>query len=157
MTRRPASGAKGYFAERLDSPGATQLRHLKDLILSRPYFDRVNDQSLVAGDEGERYDRVLVSRGKDFLFAYTYTGRSFSIRMGSIAGSNVDASWFDPRTGKATKAGRHPNAGTVAFDPPGDPGPGNDWVLVLDDAASSIEAPASAAGSRPTNGGTSRH
>lgn len=138
---RPSSGARGYFADRLDSPGATQLRHLKALILSRPYFDRVNDQSVVAGDEGERYDRVLVTRGKDFLFAYTYTGRTFKIQMGGIGGSHLDASWFNPRTGEVTKAGRYENKGAVSFDPPGDAANGNDWVLVLDDAAMGFRAP----------------
>ena len=38
-----------------------------------PYFDKVNDQSLVAGNEGEKYERILVSKGNDYLFAYTFT------------------------------------------------------------------------------------
>lgn len=141
---KPASAAKGYFAEQLEAPGATQLRHLKNLILSRPFLDRVNDQSAVTGDEGERYDRVLVTRGADYLFAYTYTGRTFTLKLGSISGPTLTASWFNPRTGAVTAAGTHPKAGTATFDPPGEPAPGNDWVLVLDDAAKKFPAPGTA-------------
>lgn len=137
---KPASGAKQFFREALDSAGAFQMQYVKRLVLSRPYFGRVNDQSLVAGD-GEKYERVLVTRGKDFLFAYTYTGRDFKIKMGGISGSRVNAWWFDPRTGKATKSGAHSNTGLVSFNPPGDRANGNDWVLVLDDASKQFTAP----------------
>lgn len=138
---RPASGAKQFFHEALDAGGASQMQYVKKLVLSRPYFDRVNDQSVVAGDEGEEYDRVLVTRGKDFLFAYIYTGREFKIQMGAISGSRVIAWWFNPRTGEATKSGAQRNAGSVSFNPPGEKANGNDWVLVLDDAAKNFSAP----------------
>jgi len=140
---KPASGAKGYFSERLDTPGAKAMQHLKNLMLSRPYFDRVNDQAAVAGDEGEKYDRVLVTKGKDFLMAYTYTGREFTLRMGRISGKEVVANWFNPRTGEVTKTGTFKNEGSKMFNPPGDKANGNDWVLVLDDASHKFPAPGS--------------
>jgi hypothetical protein len=86
-------------------------------------------------------ERVLVTRGKDSLFVYTYTGSEFTLRMGTISGAGVAASWFNPRTGATTKAGTHKNSGTIAFDPPGVKANGNDWVLVLDDTATRFPAP----------------
>lgn len=138
---RPASGAKGYFMERLDTPGAKAMHYIKDLILSRPGFDRVSDQAAVAGDEGEKYDRVLVTRGKDFLMAYTYTGREFTLQMGRISGTEVVANWFDPRTGQVTRIDVFKNEGTKMFNPPGEKANGNDWVLVLDDASKNFSTP----------------
>lgn len=138
---KPSSGAKGYFMERLDAPGAQAMRHVKNLMLSRPYFDRVNDQAAVAADEGEKYDRVLVTKGKDFLMAYTYTGREFKIKLGGISGDEVNAWWFNPRTGEATKLDTFKNEGTKTFNPPGEKANGNDWVLVLDAAAKKFSAP----------------
>jgi hypothetical protein len=70
--------------------------------------------------------------------------REFSLRMGTISGAEVAASWFNPRTGATTKAGTHKNSGTIAFDPPGVKANGNDWVLVLDDTATRFHAPAPA-------------
>jgi hypothetical protein len=114
---------------------------VKNLILSRPYFERVNDQSAVTGDEGERYDRILVTRGKDYLMAYTYSGREFTIQMGKIAGEKVNAWWYDTRTGEACSIGDYDNTGTVSFDPPGIEYNGNDWVLVLDNTERKFSPP----------------
>jgi hypothetical protein len=138
---RPASGAKGFIMERLDTPGARQMRHLKALMLSRPYFERVPDQSVVAGDEGEKYDRVLVTRGDGFAFAYVHTGRAFTLQLAPLGAAALAAWWFNPRTGEATAAGSRAGSGPATFDPPGEPAPGNDWVLVLDDSTRNFKAP----------------
>ncbi|RPI04722.1 MAG: DUF4038 domain-containing protein [Ignavibacteriae bacterium] len=135
------SGAKISFFEALEDTGSSQMQYVKNLILSRPYFDRVNDQTAVTGDKGEKYDRILVTRGNGYLMAYTYTGREFSIHMGKISGSVVNAWWYNPRTGEATKIGVFKNKGSRLFDPPGRNLNGNDWVLVLDDASKKFEAP----------------
>jgi hypothetical protein len=138
--RSPASGAREHFDQALNAPGAFQMRHAKNLILSRPYFDRVNDQAAVV-DEGEKHDRVLVCRGRDFLMAYIHTGREFQLHLGRISGGEVVAWWFNPQTGEATKLGTFKNQGTKTFRPPGDKAGGNDWVLVLDDASKRFNAP----------------
>lgn len=137
---KPSSGAKQYFHEAMEAVGASQMQHLKNLVLSRPYFDRVNDQS-AAMDEGEKYERVLVTKGKDFLMAYAFTGREFKLQMGRISGAKVNAWWFNPRTGEAVKSGTIKNSGSATFNPPGEPANGNDWVLVLDDTAKKFNAP----------------
>ncbi|WP_414664475.1 pectate lyase [Horticoccus sp. 23ND18S-11] len=138
---KPASGARGFIMERLDTEGAGQMRHLRNLVLSRPFFGRRNDQSLVAGDEGEKYDRVLVTRGDGYVMAYAYTGRNFTLQLGALGGAKFKASWFNPRTGEVTVAGVPSGSGAATFNPPGDPSAGNDWVLVLDDDSRSFEAP----------------
>jgi hypothetical protein len=121
------------WTEALDAPGARQMHWLKDLILSRPFLERVPDQSLIV-DGGARYERVAATRGRSYAIAYTYTGRPFHVRMGKISGARVRAAWFDPRTGRSTPIGTLPNKGIRLFAPPGTPMPGNDWALVLDDA-----------------------
>ena len=126
------SGAKLSFFDALNAPGSYQMQYLKKLILSRPYFERINDQSVVVGDEGEKYDRILVTRGKNYLMAYTYTGRNFTLQMGKIVGKTVVAWWYNPRTGKATKIGKYKNKGNILFNPPFDKKDGNDWVLIID-------------------------
>ncbi|MES2289234.1 MAG: glycoside hydrolase family 140 protein [Pseudomonadota bacterium] len=115
------------------APGADQMHYVRSLIEARPMLERVPDQDLIV-DNGTRYDRVMASRGKAYAFAYSYTGAPFTMRLGKIAGKQLRASWYSPRDGKTTDAGRFANSGTRRFDPPGDTAPGNDWVLVLDDA-----------------------
>lgn len=137
---KPESGAKLDFSEALETPGAYQMQHVKNLILSRPYFERINDQSVVV-DHGEKYDRIMVTRGNDYLMAYTYTGREFTLKMETISGKQLKAWWYNPKTGKATKLGKYKNEGTITFNPPGEKENGNDWVLVLDDASKKFTAP----------------
>jgi hypothetical protein len=136
-------GARNYWFDAMDDPGAGQMQFLKRLMLSRSYFDRVPDQSLIAGENGAKHDYVVATRGKDYVFAYTCTGKPFRVRMGVIRGARVRAWWYSPRDGSTRGIGTVPNTGERAFVPPGTPGPGNDWVLVLD--SDGAKAPAGAA------------
>jgi hypothetical protein len=147
MQFHTASAGAGSYAPRnswpqaLDDPGAGQMQHLKALVLSRPYFERVHDPAAVLSGSGERYEHLVAARGRDYLFVYSYTGRPFTIRPGVIAGSTLRAWWFNPRDGRAELIGTRDGRGPLSFTPPGPPGNGHDWVLVLDDAARSYPAP----------------
>jgi len=128
-----AYGAKVPWFGAINDPGSAQMQHVKKLMLSRPYFERVPDQSLiVAAKQGERYNRLLATRGKDYAFIYTYNGRNIPVVMGKIGGAKVKASWYDPRTGETKVIGNFVNTGTHEFNPPGEVKDGNDWVLILD-------------------------
>ncbi len=124
-------GVKKFWFDALNAPGACQMIHLKQLMLSFPYFERIPDQSLVA-DQGERYDYQAATRGNDYTLIYTYYGRNINVVMGKISGEKVRASWFNPRDGAKTNIGIFPNEGNTVFDPPGVPADGNDWVLILE-------------------------
>jgi hypothetical protein len=54
------------------------------------------------------------------------------INLGKIEGSEILASWFNPRDGKTAKIGTFKNKEVLSFDPPGNQKDGNDWVLILD-------------------------
>lgn len=130
-----AYGVQQYWYQALNATAGTQMQHLKKLMLSRPYFDRIPDPTVVYGDPGYRYNRLLVTRGKDYLFAYIYTGRPFELKMGHISGETLNAYWYNPKDGTSQSIGTVPNKGVQRFIPPGEPKEGNDWVLVLDDAS----------------------
>ncbi len=138
---RGGFGVSNYWFEAIHDPGSGQMQYLKRLILSRPFFERIPDQSVIAGANGQRYERVIATRGASYLFAYTYTGRPFEIALGKISGAVLDAWWYNPRDGSAQSIGKLSNQGTKQFDPPGTPADGNDWVLVLDDASKNYPAP----------------
>ena len=144
--RKPGAGRGQHgnqkpWLEGIQDPGAGQMQWLKKLILSRPYFERIPDQSMIAGQNGTRYDYVIATRGNAYAFVYSYAGKPFEVQMGRISGKTVSASWFDPRSGKTATIGTFPNTGMRKFVPPGNPEPGNDWVLVLDDASRKFATP----------------
>jgi hypothetical protein len=130
--KNPAYGAKKYWTEAINDPGAGQMQFLKKLMLSRPFLERVPDQSLISGENGLKYDFLIATRGKNYAYIYTCNGRNIPVAMGKISGKKVKASWYDPRTGKTQFIGSFANNGTHKFDPPGEVVDGNDWVLIID-------------------------
>lgn len=125
-----AYGNKMLWNDAIDSDGAKQMIHLKNLILEYPYFERIPDQSLVANQE-DKYKYVTATRGNDYALIYTYDGRPLKINMGKISGDEVEASWYDPRTGSSSAIGTKENKGIQEFKSPGEVKDGNDWILVL--------------------------
>ena len=129
---RPAYGARDYWNDAMHAPGAGQMQYLKKLMLSRPYFDRIPDPSIVGSTQGERYDYQAATRGKDYIFIYTYNGRDIEVNLGTIGGQFIKVSWFNPRSGEVQVIGDFENTGTRTFNPPGEARDGNDWVLIID-------------------------
>jgi hypothetical protein len=130
--KEAAYGAKEYWDVAINDPGAGQMQFLKNLMLSRPFLERVPDQSLIFGGNGLKYDFLIATRGKNYAFIYTYNGRNIPVQMGKIAGAKVKASWYKPTDGTTIAIGEFENTGTHEFNPPGEPAHGNDWVLILD-------------------------
>nr|WP_237587160.1 glycoside hydrolase family 140 protein [Pontibacter russatus] len=137
--REGINGPTMTWKKSLDLPGARQMTHVKNLITSRPILKRVPDQTLVQ-KAYEGTERIQATRGDDYAFIYTTAGKPIEVNMGIISGKKVNASWYDPRTGTTTFIGEFKNTGTRTFTPPTS-GPGNDWVLLLDDVEKDYKAP----------------
>jgi len=130
-----------YWYEEMHLEGGDQMRHLKDLILSRPYFERIPEHTAISGFNYFGAGHIEITRGKSYLFAYSPMGYSFRLNMGIISGVKVNAWWFNPRSGEVFQFDTLSNRDLKLFNPPGDPIRGNDWVLVLDDAAMEFPSP----------------
>jgi len=126
------NGPKTYWYFALDLPAAKQVKYLKKLIEARPILDRIPDQSLILENNLAAYERIQATRGNDYAFVYSVTGKSFTLQLGKISGENYTAFWFNPRNGEVKDAGKFENKGTKVFTPPSS-GYGQDWVLVVDD------------------------
>jgi hypothetical protein len=139
--RTPVNGPHYPWYVAVDLPGAGQMQYLRTLIESRPMFDRIPDQSLLAGSSGAN-DRIQATRGKDYIFVYTAQGRNFSVSTESITGKDLVAQWYNPRNGEVKTAGRFSKKGRLEFEPPSS-GYGHDWVLIIDDASRNYKSPGS--------------
>ena len=137
--RTPVNGPHFPWYVAIDLPGATQMKHLRWLIESRPMLDRIPDQSLVKDALGAN-DRIQATRGKDYLFVYTSQGKPISVNLGKISGKEVSAFWYNPKNGETKDDTRFENAGQKTLTPPSS-GYGHDWVLVIDDASKNYDKP----------------
>lgn len=129
----PKFHARRPWYEALDLPGASQLWHARTLIESRPFLERIPDQSLLLSDEGTGGEHTRATRAADGSYAFVYTpvGRPIMIDLGKLAGTAVVAHWYDPRLGVYQLYGEYATGRAATFTPPSS-GYGNDWVLVLD-------------------------
>jgi hypothetical protein len=119
------------------------MRHVRTLIESRLMLIRVPDQSLIVGDPLKTTDRIQAARGSDgsYAFVYTASGKPVTINVHKVSGTTVQAHWYDPRNGTSKPIGRFSNdTKTRRFAPPTS-GPGNDWVLVLEDSSKDYPPP----------------
>lgn len=134
LDKAPINAPLKPWHQSLDLEVANQVKHLKNLMLSRPYFDRIPDQRLIA--ENQEEDETLVvatkSRSGDYAFFYFPTGKSIRLDLSGLKNQKLRFSWYDPRTGVTLD---YPiqivNPKLVPVTPPSS-GRGNDWVLIVD-------------------------
>lgn len=137
----------------LDAPGSSSLVYLKSLIGSNPIQSRIPDPMLVTPgttgrDGGLSPDLRIGTRAQDGSWAFVYStwGSLIGVNMDRLKKGEAKAYWYNPRNGKWHAEGADNErkipflsgipSGKGApghyFDPPGKPGDGNDWVLVLE-------------------------
>lgn len=139
--KEPTASFRRSWQEGLALPGSAQMVHLKNLMLSRPFFERVPNQRVVAENVYDPVGMLRATSGTDYAMVYVPNGKALRVTTGIIRGERLVAWWYDPRTGAASRVGVFPNTGLLEFDAPGETARGNDWVLVLDNAESDFPAP----------------
>lgn len=137
--RTPVNGPPRPWYVAVDLPGAAQLKYLRQLIESRPMFDRVPDKTLISDALGAN-DRIVATRGNDYIFVYSAQGKKFTVNTGKISGKEIHSYWYNPRNGEVKDEGKTAKKAQQEFTPPTS-GYGHDWVLMVDDASKNYAAP----------------
>ena len=126
------------FADRdwidaLQRPAGRQMRFLRELMESRPYFNRIPDQSLIVGDAGKGALHIQATRDADGSYTFVYfpiNDLTVKIDGTKLRSKRLRAWWYDPRTGVGTLIGMFDAAPELEFRSlPYGP----DWVLTLED------------------------
>ena len=117
----------------LECDGANQLLILKNLRLSRPYFDLRPAQELVLNSRDDLlFGRISAARGEDYAYIYTPFGREIEVDASQFSAEILRASWLDPRTGEEKEICCF-SPRKALFVPPTQ-GRGQDWLLILESA-----------------------
>ncbi|MFZ1788017.1 MAG: glycoside hydrolase family 140 protein [Saprospiraceae bacterium] len=123
------------------SPAAYEMAFLKKLMLSRPYFSRKVDQTIIASPIDSSYQELMVAfrnEASSFAMIYLPQNKEVKIDFSKITGKLKYIWWYDPRTGSATSEKPRKGNKIETFIPPPS---GKDWVLVIDDAFKGYAAP----------------
>ena len=140
--REPVNGPLRPWYESIGLAASYQMGYGRALMESRPFFSRIPAPELLRGQELGEPRRFSATRDEAGTYAMVYSefGEPFSVDLSLLSGQEIQAWWFDVRSGKAFSAGYFPREGVKRFVPPTS-GRGNDWVLVLDDRAKGYSAP----------------
>lgn len=134
---RPAQlGANLAWSDALDTPGAFQMGILRRLFESRPYTQLVPEQAMLsdAPNHGGAKVRAACARDGSFAFIYSPRGESFTVDRDFLKATKLREIWFDPRYGVSYVVHVHGTHGFQTYTPPTS-GRGQDWVLIIEDAA----------------------
>ena len=104
-----SDGTVKAWYQGLEDPGYNQMQYLSDLMLSFPFFERIPDQSIIVGKNGMKYDRLIATRGKDYLMVYNYNSNFMKIDLRKISGKKKLLWWFNPSDGAISFIGTADN------------------------------------------------
>jgi hypothetical protein len=130
--REPTISARTGWKTALQLPGSMQMKYLKDLFIAIPWQTMVNDQSLILNDNPQDSTYMMSAIGieKDYILVYTPYGKPITPDLSQMNSDEVQAYWFNPRSGKSMMIGRYSAADKPIFTP-WSTGRGSDFVLVL--------------------------
>lgn len=102
-------GAEKSWWEAMKDPGYNQMKYLKILMLTFPFAERIPDQTVIASQNGERYDHIIATRGNDYLLVYNYSSRPMQVNLTKISGAKKNIWWFNPSNGSLKYLGEYDN------------------------------------------------
>jgi hypothetical protein len=138
--RHAHSWCRRPWTEAIHLPGSAQMQFLKNLMLSRPYFSRIPDQSLLINENGESTKHIQSTRDSEGSYAFIYSPgpNKFTLNLEKLSGESLQCWWYDPRTGNSLDAGTILRSNSHEFTTPN---VGPDWVLVIDDISKNFGRP----------------
>lgn len=141
--KRNVSHATSYWHESMDAPGAFQAGYMSRLMRSRPNTNRIPTSDMIENPSSDP-DKFIVSfydQDNNYAMIYIPFGQFVTINTHNVNGKNITAWWYNPKTGKAQKIGTFKKKEKMTFTP-STLGFGNDWVLVVENAAKRFKNPA---------------
>jgi hypothetical protein len=116
------------WRDALDLPGASQLVHMKNLLLSSDYFEHIPDVDAVLTQSDHPQHRVVALRTRNFSHAYFYSQIAPTLFC-----RNTTLAWFDPRNGTRSEWILVPKGFDGWIQPPQREND-KDWVVILNEA-----------------------
>jgi len=133
------------WSEALHAPGANNMKHLRNLMQSRPQLTRKPSQDLImkastmepaAGHQSDRVVAISDVEESSGSYILVYSPQKTSLKINTSAlGAELSISCYNPRSGEWIEVDDFENE--LSYEarssdyPPGGP----DWVLVIDDAS----------------------
>ena len=126
-----AYGVREVWQDAMHHPGAAQMQYLRKLMESVDFVNgKPNDRLLLYGQK-ERYHRIAVFAGKDYVLCYDYSGDQFLLDLSDYMDRTMDAYWMNPQDGTYSYITTLKDVQKWLASPVSRKDKANDWVLVL--------------------------
>jgi hypothetical protein len=135
-------GANVAWYDALDRPGAYQMKFMRALFESVPFRKLAPDQSMILNGPTFGGAKIRSARSSDGSFALIYSpfGQGFTLNKNIVKAKKAREFWYDPRYGISYEIHDSGPWGIQTYTPP-TAGRGQDWLLVIEDAAANFPIP----------------
>ena len=124
-------GVREVWQDAMHHPGASQMQYLKKLMESVDFVNGMPGDKLLLYGQKERYHRIAVFAGKDYVFCYDYSGDQFLLDLSGYMERFMDAYWMNPQDGTYSYITTLKGVQKWLASPVARKDKANDWVLVL--------------------------
>lgn len=129
----------GTALEAIRYPGARDIGYVSNFLhkLGDDFLKLRPDQSIITKGNSDDYDaHIQATRANDIALIYSASDAAYSVDVSELSKPSLAAVWYNPRSNQYQAQDNlqlAKNAKVQTFDPPGELGAGNDWVLILGD------------------------
>lgn len=132
ITRSPNLQARTDWKVSLSLPGSEQMGFMKNLLEMFDWQSMVYDPSLIVNENIKDESHIIAAIGenKDFILAYTPTGKTIDLDVSRLEANTLYSYWFNPRSGTMKFLGENKMISKMEFKPWAD-GWGSDFLLIV--------------------------
>lgn len=124
-------GARESWQEALHAEGGAELQYLKKLMENVDFTVGRAHEDYLKSPQKERYHRISIFAGEDYLLVYDYSGDEFELSLTAYKDKEMDAYWMNPQNGSLSYIETFLGLDSKVFRPTKRHEDSNDWVLVL--------------------------
>jgi len=124
-------GVKEVWQDSLHHEGSSHMGHLAALMNRVDFTKGKAAEELLVSGQKEKYGRIAVFAGPDFLFCYDYLGEEFTVSLAAYQGRKMYAYWYDPTSGVSSFFQEVSGRKEITVKPVKRHCGQNDWVLIV--------------------------
>lgn len=124
-------GVRYPWQKAMHHAGSEQMGIARRLMESVEYWQGRAAEDLLLSGQKEKYHRVAVFAGTDWIFAYTYLGEEFTLSLSGLMGKESHAWWFNPVSGVKSYLMETTGKPQITVKPHARFTQDNDWVLIV--------------------------
>lgn len=132
-------GCSGKAMDAISYKGASHMGYISSFLhgLGKGFLKLTPNQKMIVEGNSDSYDshiQAAVAHDNTFALIYSASDAAYGLNVSKLVGNTISGMWYNPRTNNYLTENMvllSDKTKVHKIDPPGELGPGNDWVLIL--------------------------